>query len=232
MEATPARAAIKPPLRTLDYAPPVPIGQRLRPVLRALLAPGAAILVLGSLVLVSLSSGVRTPSLQTSCGANLRWIGRDLHRYANDHGGALPATLAQLHPAYTPDPRVFVCPGDAPEDPARATGQAVAADLAAGWHLSYVYLGRGLDLRKTPRDTVIAFEWPHREGPHQHFVSVLFADGHVEGVRDYRPILDQLAAGVRPVRLRTHPWTGATSAPPTGPTTRPMEDTPAARTSD
>lgn len=190
----------------LDYAPPVPLRERtgsaLR-VLRALLAPGIALaLVAAGLLLVLVNGGRRTPALTTSCAANLRSIGQGIAMYAGDHGRAFPDTLARLHPTYVPDARVFLCPTDL-KARAPITEPQIAADLRIGRRLSYVYLGRGLDMTTAPPDAVIAFEWPHGEGPHQHFVSVLFADGHAEPVRDFGPILDQLVDGVRPVRLRT-----------------------------
>jgi len=96
---------------------------------------------------------------------------------------------------------VFVSPGsqDTPAD--GSTPQAIADNVSAGGHLSYVYLGRGLTTQTVKDDFVIAYErpgiWPNGGG------NILFGDGHVEfdDAGTLNRIAAQHDAGVTPVFL-------------------------------
>jgi hypothetical protein len=120
------------------------------------------------------------------CQTNLRSIGHALHMYADRNGGAYPDTLDRLRAGADLPPSVYSCPAT----PDAATG-------------AYLYAGDGLTLVDEAReDIVVAFERP---GSHHHpdGVGILRTDGHVEYLVDYRSVLDQFAAGVRPIKTHT-----------------------------
>ena len=187
---------------TLDYAPAtLANSQRLRPLMRVLLGIGALDLLVLIGATIELPRARCSLSSSACCAANLRSIGMAVEIYAAEHGGRFPDTLAALQSGYVRDARIFTCPSSDDTPAEGATPEARAADLIAGGHLSYVYAGGGLDRRAGP-DVVLAFEWPHHHaGERDDGTNVLFANGRVERMEDVRPILDQYAAGVTPVRF-------------------------------
>lgn len=194
----------KPAVPLLDYASrSTPPPERHRPVVAAALGLGLFGLIALPVLFAASGSGARINDVRTACASNLRSVGQVVEMYAADHGGAYPDTLTELYPEYVRDVRIFVCPSSDDTPAEGATSAAKAANLTAGGHLSYVYLGRGLN-RRAGADVVLAFEWPAHhadEGERTGPANVLFADGHVERFKDLRPILDPFAAGVRPVRV-------------------------------
>ena len=72
------------------------------------------------LVVVGLVIGlVKSPLFQRSfqqsklmaeCSANLGQLTQPLNRYAADHNGSYPATLAELYPKYVSDQKMLQCP--------------------------------------------------------------------------------------------------------------------------
>jgi prepilin-type processing-associated H-X9-DG protein len=218
--ATPSDGA-----RPLDYAAPQPQATR-----SALLArwgmTGLILLGVGAWaiwVITPSTSASRTQAKRIYCAANLRTLGAALEAYAKSHGGRYPDNLGQLVRAANVNPGDFVCP-ECADTPARGpTPDAVAADLAAGGHLSYVYAGAGLTTAAHP-DTVVLFDHPANHAlPGGTGVgdggNVLFADGHVEwrNRAEFRPLLDRAASGQRPFVCRM-PTSGpaATATRPAG----------------
>ncbi len=49
-----------------------------------------------------------------ACAGNLAVVGKALKTYSNDHGGAFPASLADLYPKYIPDQGKLLCPQTGP----------------------------------------------------------------------------------------------------------------------
>jgi prepilin-type processing-associated H-X9-DG protein len=117
--------------------------------------------------------------------------------YANDHGGHYPNTFGEL---FEEDliSGVFVCP-DTNDTPATgATTQALAANLTAGGHLSYIYLGKGM-IQTVSGKLVVAYE---PLANHKTGMNVLYGDGHVTFVElaAAQKMLAELAAGHNPPR--------------------------------
>ncbi len=103
-----------------------------------------------------------------------------LQLYAHDYSGRLPADLAMLFEQdYCGSGKVYVSPGSTTPPPMSA------AEMRAG-QCDYLYYGQGLTLRDCTRDTVILMTRPVGK---RHWVSLGFADGHVEG-RDRPPLLN------------------------------------------
>ena len=212
--------------RPLDYSAPDPPATR-----SALLARWgmAAVILVGVgawaiSVMMPSTSASRTQAQRIYCAANLRTLGAALDAYAKSHGGRYPDDLGQLVRAANVNPRDFVCPQCA-DTPARgSTPAAVAADLTAGGHLSYVYAGAGLTTAAHP-DTVVLFDHPANHalrGGGGAGVgdggNVLFADGHVEwrNRAEFRPLLDRAASGQRPLVPRFPTSGPATATRPAG----------------
>ncbi len=118
----------------------------------------------------------RERAQRIKCGSNLRQIGVSIGRYAAEHGGRYPDQLEELF-AYDLTPATLICPSSTETAAIGATTQAVLADLHAGPHCSYIYLGKGLTTA-TPSTTVVALESVANHN--QAGGEVLYADGHVD----------------------------------------------------
>jgi prepilin-type processing-associated H-X9-DG protein len=95
---------------------------------------------------------------------------------------------------------------DSPPVTSPATGpttQAVADQLVAGNHLSYVYLGRGLSLTSVTPTTIVAYEIPLDSNSG---ANLLFGDGHVEfdDAAFISKVIGKAAAGQFPVTIPTN----------------------------
>jgi prepilin-type processing-associated H-X9-DG protein len=98
--------------------------------------------------------------------SHLKQIGYALQMYAEEQGGAFPASLWFLAPRYVQDPVLFECP-EAKEH------------LAAGArHYDYI---PGLDPSAHP-DLVVAFD--EEANHHGDGRNVLCVDGHVEWMKE------------------------------------------------
>lgn len=207
------------PMPPLDYAGPMPAPERRarRRVLIGRWVAWAFVAVLvGSLVIsVMLPSrgASRRQAGRIACAAQLRLIGKALKAYVTTHG-QYPDNLSQLYLDGGVQPRDFLCP-ECPDTPARgSTPDAVAADLTAGGHLSYAYVGAGLRPATHP-DTVVMFDFPtNHVRDRLEGGNVLFADGHLEWYNraEFRTLVDRAAAGERPLlprylRAATQPTT-------------------------
>jgi prepilin-type processing-associated H-X9-DG protein len=163
--------------QSLDYANPRNrLAKRFNWMLWLVLLP-AVLVLLTWLIWPRFNSGRTVPQLIKSA-SNLRQIGLAILLYTNDHQGEFPdsfATLLQNEDVISS--YEFVSPARS-ETPANGpTTRAIAGQLTAGNHLSYVYLGRGLSEKTLTPDTVLAYELIGPNG-----TNVLFGDGHVEWV--------------------------------------------------
>lgn len=166
-------------------------------------------------VMLPALSRAREMADRVKCASNMRQLGQAMLMYANANQNQLPDSLKSLAQFdSTLSPAVFVCPSDSKKP---ASPQSLAADLAAGRNVSYVYVGKGLS-SSAPPDVVLLYEplQDHRrEG-----MNVLFADGHVEFLQRSQAmtILTERAAGTFPITYPATPGTtsGAQAhAPPT-----------------
>jgi prepilin-type processing-associated H-X9-DG protein len=162
-----------------------------------------------SVLAISFVSGATVLSLQSrrhgceipsrlTCASNLRQIGQGVQMYANENHGAFPPDVATLLLTQELTSDAFVCGATNDTRANGPTTQAVAVNLTAGGHLSYVYTGNGLS-PQSPPDAVVASELlsNHRDG-----MNVLFADGHVQwlSARQGQTLIAELAAGHNPPR--------------------------------
>ena len=182
----------------LDYAG-LPSRGRRRLLIACLTAFGVALGLIGA-------SGVLVPSLHSRrehpawvrCASNLRQVSQGVQMYANENHGLFPPDFETLLLTQDLTSEVFVCYCTNHERATGPTTQAVAEQLSAGGHLSYVYTGRGMDWQ-TPRGAVLAYEplANHGDG-----ANVLFADGHVEWLdaAHMTALQAELAAGHNPPR--------------------------------
>jgi prepilin-type processing-associated H-X9-DG protein len=113
-----------------------------------------------------------------ACNGNLSRIGHAIALYANAHRGRFPDNLTSLVSAGSLDPADLICPCTSLTPATGPTTQAIVADLSAGGHVSYTYIGKGLTYRATS-DVVVAYEAPVDHGGGRG-MNVLFADGHAE----------------------------------------------------
>jgi len=133
---------------------------RRHPVLWALVALGILALPVGIILgVLSAYEHVLRPTIDTPSTRRLHEIGQALHRYAQDHGGRYPASLAALAEDQGLPPDLATVP----------------ATMAPGGPFEYVYLGGGLSEQTTANGTVLAYEPPAaNDGRGSH---VLFGDG-------------------------------------------------------
>jgi prepilin-type processing-associated H-X9-DG protein len=140
---------------------------------------------------------------KVKCAANLRQIGQAILLYANDNHGQYPDSFGTLllNEDITSD--AFVCP-DSNDTPATgATTQAIVANLTAGGHLSYIYLGNGMNTATVAANAVVAYEPLSNHA--NTGMNVLFGDGHVEFIFANTPaavsMASQLGAKKFPVTM-------------------------------
>jgi prepilin-type processing-associated H-X9-DG protein len=119
--------------------------------------------------------------------------------YANENRGEYPDSLATLFTHEDFSSGVFVCPSSNDTAASGPNTQAVATNLTAGGHLSYIYVGAGWTTATTPADAVVAYEPLTNHGGAG--MNVLFGDGHVNWLNATKAqiILATAAQGKPPV---------------------------------
>ena len=142
----------------------------------ALLVPIAVIAIMAGMLLPALSQA-REKARRINCAGQLKSIGVALRMHADDHDGQFPADLAVLfEQEYLSSPKMVTCPS-CETAPAESPDQ-----LREGGYCDYEYFGRGMDENchgNSPTATILACD---RDENHHGFVTILFADGHVQGV--------------------------------------------------
>ena len=138
------------------------------------------------------------PHARMRCLSNLRQIAQGVQIYANDHRGQFPPTVEALLVEGDLTSDVFVCYATNDTRADGPTTRAIADQFAMPGHMSYVYTGRGLDVRSPPT-AVLAYEPPAN---HQTGGGVMFSDGHAEWLEATRltRLIDELNAGHNPPR--------------------------------
>lgn len=195
--AYPGAAPSPPPL---DYATPA-CGTRTRKVVLVALASLVGAGVFACIFLPALNRDRSGDSSRVKCASNLRQIGMGVMMYANENGGQFPDAVEKLITTQDLTSEVFVCPSSNDDRATGATSQAVAADLLKPGHLSYVYVGKGMNSATGPGATstaVLAYEPLSNHS--SAGINVLFADGHVAfvPVAQAKQLVADVQAGKNP----------------------------------
>ena len=176
---------------------------------RKILVTIGVLLTIGALVLVGMEK-LRTHMMRTDCYLNLDSIGNAMAIYMRENNGVMPPNLMAMTiaPNDTLIPEAFSCGVDTLSLFGSFPADQVRADVTSGRRVWYIYVGDGftpsspgLD-SKLDADVVLIFEpLANHKGKD---MNVLFADQHCEFVSGERAksILDQYAAGIRPIRLK------------------------------
>ncbi|QOV91967.1 hypothetical protein [Humisphaera borealis] len=161
--------------------------------------------LLALMVLPRLNEGLAEVH-RAACQTNLQTIGYALIASASDRSdGRFPDSLGDLIGTGGLQADVVVCPSGGHAAAPIDLPQAEKARLvAAGQHLTYVYLGKGLAMRsaggrRVSTHTVLAYEPPGLHGDPEGF-HVLFADGAVVFATKERAtkLIAELKAGQNP----------------------------------
>jgi prepilin-type processing-associated H-X9-DG protein len=132
--------------------------------------------------------------------SNLRQIGQAILLYTNDNHGQYPDSFATILMNEDITSSVFVSPSRNETAADGPTTQAVIAQMNAGGHVSYVYLGNGLSTTIVTPDTIVAYEIPIDATSGSN---ILFGDGHVEffGAGPVQKIIRRIRTGRFPVTM-------------------------------
>ena len=166
-------------------------------------------LLLGGIILLAVAictnrtdwdGPTRDDANRTKSMANLRSIGQAISMYSDDHQGQYPDSFETILLNEDVTSGIFASPSCNDVPATGPTSQAVASQLSAGGHLSYVYLGRGLTAKSVRPDMVLAYELIQNPGGGSN---VLFGDGHVEAVdaATIAKIVARAASGQFPVTM-------------------------------
>jgi prepilin-type processing-associated H-X9-DG protein len=152
--------------------------------------------VVGTVVLGGMLISVLLPSLcrssetsnRAKCASNLHQIGLAILLYAQDNSGQYPPSLAVLPGQEQITPAVMICPSSNDEasfaaDTAGVVTELSAAETNAPGHkhcLSYVYNGKGLNIKTAPATAIVVYE--PLENHQGDGTNVLFGDGHAEWI--------------------------------------------------
>ena len=165
------------PLLPLDYETP-PDRPRRASLLFWLLVCASPLLALAIFSPFFVSIGEpRETANRVKSAANLRSIGQAILMYSDDNKGQYPDSFETLLLNEDVTSGIFVNPASDDIPATGPTSQAVASQLSAGGHLSYVYLGRGLTAKTVTPETVLAYELIQNPGGGSN---MLFGDGHVD----------------------------------------------------
>jgi len=186
----------------LEYARTIP-GMRTNRTLRVVgivLASVLGCIVLGTIFLPSLN---RRPDQapRVKCASNMKQIGLAIEMYAMNEHGHFPDDLDTLLETQDLTTSVVNCPSSNDAPAVLPTSQPVGTKFLTSGHVSYIYVGKGLNTQTATPDVVLLYE---PLGNHSNSgMNVLFGDFHVEwlSIPEVQPILKQVAAGVFPIRL-------------------------------
>lgn len=122
--------------------------------------------------------GAKNRGSQMAAMSNLQQIGQAITMYLASNDDQLPKSFSDMLSFVSNNTRIFVSASDRVSKP--ASGDTIKPE-----NTSFAYvgdLGRADALRNAAA-TPIAFEKPWLLPPDQRFVSVLYADGHVDRVQ-------------------------------------------------
>ncbi len=155
-------------------------------------------------------SRARPAANQVKCASNLRQIGQTVFQVAQTNG-RYPDTLDELVGSSSLPAETLVCPQCDDTVAPGATAAQQAANLRAGRHVSYVYVGKGLPLVDPPSpNAVVAYELPaNHDGRGANF---LFADGHVDWL--IASDADRLIRQIQTARSAAAPASQPVAIPP------------------
>jgi len=155
------------------------------------------LVALPMILLPSLSKARETAN-RVKCAANLKQIGLAMQLYANENRGNYPPRPEDLLLTQDITSEVFICPSTNDTKAPGATPQQEAANLSAGGHHSYIYLGKGKNAT-AGYNVVLVYEAPTN---HKNGFNVLFGDGHVEYLNGAiaQKVMSELQAGQNPPR--------------------------------
>ena len=165
-----------PPLVPLDYETPPPTP---RNFLVYWIVGSIGIGLLAVALVLPAMNKPRMTSNRLCSAANLHSIGQCIVLYCNDNSDQYPDSFATILLNEDVSSGIFINPASNDTPAVGPTTQAVANQLTVGGHLSYIYMGRGLNAKTVTPDTIVAREilLNPTDG-----ANMLFADGHVEYV--------------------------------------------------
>ena len=185
-------AAARPPV--LDYGRHKQPMLRMRFVLVPLLC--GAILLLISMMLPKRGRATETAN-RIKCASNMRQIGQAIMLYRNENQGQYPPDPEALLLTQQISSEVFTCPSSDDERAPGSTAQAQAANLSTPGHLSYVYLGKSMNVT-TSAEAVVLYEplTNHKKDG----ANFLFAGGHITFIPMplAQKIISEINAGQNP----------------------------------
>lgn len=134
-------------------------------------------------VLVSTLLNLLTPhedwetARKIKCASNLKQIGLAVLVYSNAHRGHYPDSFEEMLLTEGLGSEVFTCPNTNDTKAPGATPAEQAGNLSKGGHLSYVYLGKGMNSISVAGKTVVAYEPLSNHAGNGG--NILYGDGHV-----------------------------------------------------
>lgn len=167
------------------------------------------ILGVGGLLAYRMCGAVLDRVKVEECASNLKNIAASLVDYTNAHEGQYPDQIEQILDKDLAG-EIFVCVATH-ETPGRGTREQKQAEIAAGRHYSYIYVGSGL---KTDCASNVVLMYEPLTNHHGRGMNVLFADYHIE-------FLDAKSAeAMLNSRVPGKPMTWGTSSEPRTSTTQ------------
>jgi prepilin-type processing-associated H-X9-DG protein len=206
--APPGAPPFGPPTTPLGYThqPPRSSGKKILLIVLAVVLVGG-LLACGLLmsILVPSLNRAREQANRVKCATNLRMIGQGIQMYANENRGQYPDTFEKILSTQDLTSDVFVCTSTTDTAAPGPNPQAQAANLSKGGHLSYVYVGKGMNMETAAGmapTTVVAYE-PLTNHTNQG-INVLFADGHVAFVpaTQAKQLIADVQAGKNPPSVK------------------------------